>query len=41
MIPLTKKYAPKDLKGIKGQDDAVKALMDYIANFKKEKNYFG
>ncbi|MBU0628063.1 MAG: replication factor C large subunit [Nanoarchaeota archaeon] len=37
MIPLTKKYAPKSLKDIKGQDDAVKALKEYVANFKKEK----
>jgi len=37
MIPFTKKYAPKSLKEIKGQDKAVKELKSLISNFKKEK----
>jgi len=37
MIPLTKKYAPKSLKDIKGQDKAIKELKSLINNFKKQK----
>ncbi|MBW2975625.1 replication factor C large subunit [Candidatus Woesearchaeota archaeon] len=37
MIPFTKKYTPKSLKDIKGQDKAIKELNSLIANFRKEK----
>jgi len=37
MIPFTKKYAPKSLKDIKGQDKVVKELKNIIKNFKKQK----
>jgi len=37
MIPFTKKYGPKSLKDIKGQDKAISELKDLISNFKKQK----
>lgn len=37
MIPFTKKYEPKSLKDINGQDKAIKELKDLIDNFKKQK----
>jgi len=37
MIPFTKKYSPKALKEVIGQDDAVKELKDFVTNFKKQK----
>ncbi|MBW2989203.1 replication factor C large subunit [Candidatus Woesearchaeota archaeon] len=37
MIPFTKKYAPKSLKEIKGQDKAVKELKVFVADFRKAK----
>ena len=37
MIPFTKKYEPKSLKDIKGQDKAIEELKQIINNFKKEK----
>jgi len=37
MIPFTKKYSPKSLKEIKGQDKAIKEFKNIITNFKKQK----
>lgn len=37
MIPLVKKYTPKTIKEVHGQDAALKELNKFIANFKKEK----
>jgi len=37
MIPFTKKYAPKSLRDIKGQDKAIKELKGIISDFKKQK----
>ncbi len=37
MIPFTKKYAPKTLEEIKGQDSAIKEIENFVSNIKKEK----
>ncbi len=37
MIPFTKKYSPKSLGDIKGQDKAIKELKNLIENIKKQK----
>ncbi len=37
MIPFTKKYEPKSLKEIKGQDKAIKELKNLVSDFKKQK----
>ncbi len=37
MQPLQKKYQPKNIKEIIGQDLAIKALKNFIVNFKNEK----
>lgn len=37
MIPFTKKYAPKSLTDIKGQDKAVSELKKLISDFKEQK----
>ncbi len=37
MLPWTKKYEPKHLADIKGQDDAVNELNNFIVNFSKQK----
>ncbi len=37
MIPFTKKYSPKSLKNIKGQDKAVSELKKLISGFKEQK----
>ena len=36
-IPLTKKYLPKKINDVIGQDNALKEIVAFIANFKKEK----
>jgi len=37
MEPFTKKYAPKGIKDVVGQDVAVNGLKDFVENFKKKK----
>jgi replication factor C large subunit len=37
MKPWIRKYQPKSLKDVKGQDSAVKQLEDFVTNFKKQK----
>lgn len=37
MLPWTKKYEPKCLEEIKGQDNAVRELNNFISNFSKQK----
>jgi replication factor C large subunit len=37
MIPFTKKYAPRKLSDIKGQEKAIKELKEVIDNFKKQR----
>ena len=37
MIPFTKKYAPKSLKDIKGQDKSISELKGLIKDYKKQK----
>jgi len=36
-IPFTKKYSPKTIKDIVGQDEPVSKLKDFVTNFKKQK----
>ena len=33
----TKKYAPKSVSEIVGQDDAISQLRDFVVNFKRQK----
>jgi len=37
MIPFTKKYVPKNLKEVVGQEDAVKQIKEFLTNFKEAK----
>ena len=37
MKPWIKEYQPKSLKEVHGQDSAVKQLVDFVDNFKKQK----
>lgn len=37
MLPLVKKYSPKTLKDIHGQDAALKELNNFVVNFRKSK----
>jgi len=37
MIPFTKKYSPKTLKDIKGQDKAMKGFKKWVSDFKNQK----
>jgi replication factor C large subunit len=37
MEPFTKKYAPKNLKEVVGQDTSIKLLKNFIGSFKKQK----
>jgi len=37
MHPWIKKYSPKKESGLKGQDQAIKQLKDFIQNYKKQK----
>lgn len=37
MIPFIKKYEPKEIKDIYGQDKAVKQINDFVSNYKKQK----
>ena len=37
MMPFIKKYEPKKIKELYGQDKAIKQLSDFISNYKKQK----
>ncbi len=37
MLPLIKKYSPKAIKDIQGQDSALKELNSFVANFRKSR----